>query len=56
METLLSELNAALGIGVEPKNLTFLQISLRGVIVFVISLFMIRLGSKRALAQKTAAR
>jgi uncharacterized membrane protein YcaP (DUF421 family) len=43
-----------LGLRLEPKDLTFSQISLRGVIVFVASLAMIRLGSKRALAQKTA--
>jgi uncharacterized membrane protein YcaP (DUF421 family) len=43
-----------LGLGVEPKNLTFLQISLRGVIVLLATLLMIRLGSKRSLAEKTA--
>jgi uncharacterized membrane protein YcaP (DUF421 family) len=43
-----------LGLGVEPKNLTFLQICLRGGIVFVSALVMLRLGDRRALAQKTA--
>lgn len=43
-----------LGMGAEPKHLTFVQISLRGVIVFIAALVMIRFGSKRALAQKTA--
>jgi uncharacterized membrane protein YcaP (DUF421 family) len=52
--TLWNALNAWLGLRLEPKDLTFIQISLRGVIVFVVSLVMIRLGSKRALAQKTA--
>src|SRR3954447_16280508 len=43
-----------LGLGVEPKDLTFLQISLRGIIVFVATLIMVRLGHKRSLARKTA--
>src|SRR5947207_5893965 len=42
-----------LGLGLEPKNLTFVQISLRGVIVINAALLMIRLGSKRSLAEKT---
>jgi uncharacterized membrane protein YcaP (DUF421 family) len=54
VETLWNNLNTWLGLQVEPKQLTFVQISLRGVIVFVASLAMIRFGSKRALAQKTA--
>ncbi len=43
-----------LGLGVEPKDLTFLQISLRGVTVFLATLVMIRCGHKRSLARKTA--
>lgn len=43
-----------LGLGLDPKDLTFLQISLRGVIVFIATLIMIRLGHKRSLARKTA--
>jgi uncharacterized membrane protein YcaP (DUF421 family) len=43
-----------LGIGTEPRNLTFLQVSVRGVIVFIATLIMIRLSSKRSLAEKTA--
>ncbi len=43
-----------LGLGIEPKDLTFLQISLRGIIVFVATLLMVRLGHKRSLARKTA--
>jgi uncharacterized membrane protein YcaP (DUF421 family) len=42
-----------LGLGVEPKNLTFVQISLRGIIVFLATLIIVRLGHKRPLAQKT---
>jgi uncharacterized membrane protein YcaP (DUF421 family) len=43
-----------LGLGAEPKDLTFLQISLRGIIVFLATLAMIRVGHKRSLARKTA--
>jgi uncharacterized membrane protein YcaP (DUF421 family) len=42
-----------LGLSVEPRNLTFVQISLRGVIVINAALLMIRLGSKRSLSEKT---
>jgi uncharacterized membrane protein YcaP (DUF421 family) len=43
-----------LGLGVEPKDLTFIQISLRGVIVFIVTLVMVRMGHKRSLSRKTA--
>ena len=43
-----------LGLGTEPKDLTFLQISLRGIIVVLATLAMIRIGHKRSLARKTA--
>ena len=43
-----------LGLGVQPKDLTFVQISLRGIIVFLATLLMVRLGHKRSLARKTA--
>lgn len=43
-----------LGLGVEPKDLTFVQISLRGVIVFLATLVMVRIGHKRSLSRKTA--
>ena len=42
-----------LGLGLEPKDLTFLQISIRGIIVFLATLIMIRFGNKRSLARKT---
>src|SRR5438552_11551504 len=42
-----------IGLGVEPRDLTFVQISLRGVIVFLITLITMRLGHKRSLARKT---
>src|SRR5204863_7789101 len=43
-----------LGLGARPEELTFVQISLRGVIVFIVTLVMIRLGHKRSLSRKTA--
>jgi uncharacterized membrane protein YcaP (DUF421 family) len=43
-----------LGLGLEPKDLTFPQVSLRGVVVFVATLIMVRFSSKRSLAEKTA--
>jgi uncharacterized membrane protein YcaP (DUF421 family) len=42
-----------LGLGVEPGNLTFVQISLRGIIVFLVTLATVRLGHKRSLSRKT---
>ena len=42
-----------LGLGLEPKDLTFSQISIRGVIVFLATLIMVRFGHKRSLARKT---
>src|SRR6516225_11334251 len=54
MNTFSELLHTLLGIGTEPKALTFLQVSVRGVIVFIATLIMVRLGSKRSLAEKTA--
>jgi len=54
MNTFSQMLHTLLGIGTEPKELTFLQVSVRGVIVFVATLIMVRLSSKRSLAEKTA--
>ena len=54
MNTFSEFLHAFLGIGTEPRDLTFLQVSVRGVIVFIATLIMVRLGSKRSLAEKTA--
>src|SRR5436189_187360 len=54
MNTFSQLLHTLLGIGTEPKALTFLQISVRGVIVFIATLIMMRLSSKRSLAEKTA--
>jgi uncharacterized membrane protein YcaP (DUF421 family) len=54
MNTISQLFNELLGLSVEPKELTFLQISLRGIIVFVTTLIMVRVSSKRSLAEKTA--
>lgn len=54
MNAFLDFINHLLGLGVEPKSLTFLQISLRGIIVFIVSLVMVRIGSKRFLARMSA--
>ncbi len=48
------ELKQILGLNLEPKDLTFLQISLRGIIVFIVSLAMIRLWNQRFLAKLSA--
>ena len=41
------------GLGAEPRNLTFVQISLRGIIVFLVTLVAVRLGHKPSLSPKT---
>ena len=45
---------ALLGLGRDATSLTFLQISLRGVIVFFAALVIVRCGDRRFLSQKTA--
>src|SRR3954454_15863558 len=54
MSSFYDSFSQVLGLGLEPKQLTFLQISLRGIIVFLATLAMIRIGHKRSLARKTA--
>src|SRR5213083_3241299 len=53
MNALWNAFETILGLSVEPRNLTFVQISLRGIIVFVATLAMVRLGHKRSLSHKT---
>jgi uncharacterized membrane protein YcaP (DUF421 family) len=43
-----------LGLGSEAKDLTFVQISLRAIIIFLATLIMVRIGHKRSLARKSA--
>src|SRR6266566_3870526 len=53
MNALWNSFETLLGLGVEPKDLTFIQISLRGIIVFLVTLTTMRLGHKRSLSRKT---
>ena len=48
------DVTALLGLGREATALTFVQISLRAVIVFAAALAIVRLGDRRFLSQKTA--
>ncbi|MFN2476985.1 MAG: DUF421 domain-containing protein [Chthoniobacterales bacterium] len=45
---------SALGLGVEPKHLTLINMVLRGFIVFFAALVMVRTGDKRFFARKSA--
>src|SRR5216110_451021 len=54
MNTLSQFVEALLGLSVEAKQLTFLQCSVRGIIVFAVTIVVVRLSSKRSLAEKTA--
>lgn len=47
-------LDSVLGLGREARDLTLIQVCLRGVIVFSAALVMIRCGDRRFLSQKTA--
>jgi uncharacterized membrane protein YcaP (DUF421 family) len=38
----------------QPKELTLLQVSIRGFIIFLVGLAMVRVGDRRSLSQKTA--
>jgi uncharacterized membrane protein YcaP (DUF421 family) len=53
MNTFWNFFQTLLGLSLEPKDLTFVQISLRGIIVFLATLIMVRFGSKRSLAHRT---
>src|SRR2546427_8059460 len=53
MNALWNSFETLLGLSVEPRSLTFVQISLRGIIVFLATLAMVRLGHKRSLSHKT---
>lgn len=47
-------LESLLGLKSEPHDLTFLQISIRALIIFVASVIIVRIGHKRFMAKKTA--
>jgi hypothetical protein len=53
MNTFSHTLDMVLGISAEPKDLTFVQILLSGVIFFVVTLIAVRLSNKCSLAEKT---
>ena len=47
-------INWALGIGLEPNDLTWAQVSLRGIIIFIAAVVMVRLADKRFMGKKAA--
>jgi uncharacterized membrane protein YcaP (DUF421 family) len=47
-------INSVFGLGMEPKELDFGHVVLRGIVVFILALVMVRLGDKRFLSKKTA--
>ena len=53
VQTLTAFFTALFGLGVEPKDLTALQLSSRGVLILLVALVLVRIGAKRALARKT---
>lgn len=46
--------NSLLGVGVDPRDMTLLQMSLRAAVIFFAALFLIQFAHKRFLAGKTA--
>src|SRR3954447_18453203 len=53
MNTFWNSSQTLLGLGIDPKDLTFVQISLRAVMVFLVALATVRVGHKRSLSRKT---
>ena len=53
MNAFWNSVEVLLGLSAEPRDLTFVQVSLRGVVVFLVTLITVRLGHKRALSRKT---
>lgn len=54
MQAFLASLSSLLGLENAPKDLTLVQITLRGVLVLGASVFMVRVSDRRSLAQKSA--
>jgi uncharacterized membrane protein YcaP (DUF421 family) len=54
MGELLRDFHRWIGSELQPKDFTFFQVVLRGVIVFIASLVMVRLADKRFFAKKSA--
>ena len=53
METFSSFIVPLFGLGSEPKDLTALQLSMRGILILLTALVLARIGTKRMLASKT---
>ncbi|HEV3408742.1 MAG TPA: YetF domain-containing protein [Chthoniobacterales bacterium] len=53
MQEFYNFINPLFGLDLEPKNLTAMQLSLRGILILLTALVLVRLGAKRALARKT---
>jgi len=51
---MLAFVETVLGLNVPPQDLTFWEISLRGIIVFIATLLMLRLGDKRFFSKRSA--
>jgi uncharacterized membrane protein YcaP (DUF421 family) len=49
MNTFWNSSQTLLGLGIHPKDLTFVQISLRGIMVFLVALATVRVGLSRAI-------
>jgi len=54
MSTVVAQFEGLLALGREAATLTLLQISLRGIVVFLATLVIVRCGDRRFLSQKTA--
>src|SRR5690349_11627240 len=54
MTELVEFFSRILGLGLEPKNLTFPHIALRTIIVFFTTLLILRIGNKRFLSKMSA--
>ena len=54
MSDLMAKMSAALGLDRDASALTFTQTSLRGIIVFIATLVIVRCADRRFLSQKTA--
>ena len=53
MNAFISWLYLLLGLGIEPKELTFAQTTCRGILVFFAALVVVRLSDRRALTKKS---
>lgn len=53
MQQLSAWLSPLLGLGAKPEDLSALQVSLRGIIVFLVALVLVRLSDRRSLTKKS---